>query len=182
MKRKTLGGIALLCLFTTTTAPAAELFLYPSRGQSDQQLQRDKFECYEWAKEQTGFDPLNLPEVATRDTQPPPAPAPRPKTSVPETSIKSGIAGALIGAGVGALLRGRRGILTGAAVGGAGGAVIGGAKQSAENRREIAAEKQAQAQAQSQPPTGEQRKYQQDRDRYERAFEACVEGRGYTIK
>jgi len=188
LKKKWMSALALTCVFSTGLASAQELFMYPNKGQSQEQLQKDKFECYEWAKGQTGFDPLNLPEVATQQpvqTYVPPPP-PRPQASVPGTALKSGAAGALIGAGLGALLRGRHGLLTGTAVGGASGAVIGGVKQSNENRREIAAQNQAQyqaqTQAQSQARTAEQEKYLQQRDRYERALEACLEGRGYTIK
>jgi len=34
-----------------------ELFVYPSEGQSDEQRDRDRYECYVWAAGQTGFDP-----------------------------------------------------------------------------------------------------------------------------
>ena len=40
-----------------------KLFLYPSAGQSKQQQKEDEFECYKWAMEQSGVDPLNLPKV-----------------------------------------------------------------------------------------------------------------------
>jgi hypothetical protein len=36
---------------------AAELFVYPSKGQTKEQQEQDEFSCYKWAKEQTGFDP-----------------------------------------------------------------------------------------------------------------------------
>ena len=39
------------------------LFLYPTKGQSHQQQKEDEFECYKWAMEQSGIDPLNLPKV-----------------------------------------------------------------------------------------------------------------------
>jgi hypothetical protein len=34
-----------------------DLFVYPKRGQSEEQETRDKFECYQFAAEETGFDP-----------------------------------------------------------------------------------------------------------------------------
>jgi hypothetical protein len=43
-------------------AGAAEVYLYPRNGQSDQQMQNDRYECHSWAVNQTGFDP-------TRSTQ-----------------------------------------------------------------------------------------------------------------
>ena len=33
------------------------LFVYPSQGQSEEQLRQDRFECHEWAVSQTGYDP-----------------------------------------------------------------------------------------------------------------------------
>lgn len=34
-----------------------ELFVYPAQGQTEEQRDRDMYECYLWASEQTGFDP-----------------------------------------------------------------------------------------------------------------------------
>lgn len=36
---------------------SSELFVYPKEGQSDEQRDRDRYECYVWASGQTGFDP-----------------------------------------------------------------------------------------------------------------------------
>jgi hypothetical protein len=35
----------------------AELYVYPARGQSTDQAQRDRYECHLWAVDQTRFDP-----------------------------------------------------------------------------------------------------------------------------
>ena len=35
----------------------SELFVYPKEGQSDEQRDRDRYECYLWAVDQTHFDP-----------------------------------------------------------------------------------------------------------------------------
>jgi hypothetical protein len=37
----------------------AGLIIYPRNGQSDQQQATDKFQCHDWAKGQTGFDPTS---------------------------------------------------------------------------------------------------------------------------
>ena len=39
--------------------PQAGLIAYPRNGQSDPQQSQDKFECHNWAKGQTGFDPTS---------------------------------------------------------------------------------------------------------------------------
>ncbi|MDJ0656502.1 MAG: DUF6515 family protein [Xanthomonadales bacterium] len=36
-----------------------ELYVYPRQGQSEQQRDRDRFECYQWAVDETGFDPVS---------------------------------------------------------------------------------------------------------------------------
>jgi hypothetical protein len=36
---------------------AANIYLYPRNGQSDQQMANDRYECHSWAVGQTGFDP-----------------------------------------------------------------------------------------------------------------------------
>ncbi len=33
-----------------------KLIVYPAAGQSDEQKSQDKYECYEWASAETGFD------------------------------------------------------------------------------------------------------------------------------
>ena len=46
---------------------AQELYVYPARNQSDEQMGRDKEECHGWAVKQTGVDPE---KVATEATTP----------------------------------------------------------------------------------------------------------------
>jgi hypothetical protein len=45
----------------TASAPPGDteeqLFVYPKEGQSEQQQATDRYQCYEWARGQTGFDP-----------------------------------------------------------------------------------------------------------------------------
>lgn len=36
-----------------------EIFVYPSEGQSDEQRDRDRYECHRWAVDETGFDPMS---------------------------------------------------------------------------------------------------------------------------
>ena len=41
---------------TAGTAVAQELIVFPAKGQSNDQMEQDKFSCYTWAKNETGFD------------------------------------------------------------------------------------------------------------------------------
>jgi hypothetical protein len=54
---------------------ADDLYVFPSKGQSQEQMERDKYDCYQWAKRQTGFDPMQRPQA----TAPPPAEEPAPQ-------------------------------------------------------------------------------------------------------
>src|SRR6185437_301004 len=40
-----------------SSAPGADLFIYPKNGQTEEQQSTDKFECHQWARQQSGFDP-----------------------------------------------------------------------------------------------------------------------------
>jgi hypothetical protein len=40
-----------------------KLYVFPAKGQGKQKQKEDEFECYKWAMEQSGIDPLNLPKV-----------------------------------------------------------------------------------------------------------------------
>src|SRR5262247_4299859 len=82
----------VLSLLVVTAATAQEQFIYPSKGQSAQQQEKDKFDCYGWAKGQSGFDPMAPPAPAT--------PAP----SRGGHSVAGGVlGGGALGAGVGAV-------------------------------------------------------------------------------
>src|SRR5262245_36289416 len=72
-RRITAFALAMLVL-SVPCLGTAQVFIYPSRGQSPQQEQFDKGQCYSWAVQQTGFDPAN-PQVYT--PPPPQASAPQ---------------------------------------------------------------------------------------------------------
>jgi hypothetical protein len=154
--------VLISTLFLFETAFAQELAIYPARGQSNEQMQKDKFECFSWAKDQTGFDP----------TAPPPVTRAAPESrSVSRGTARGGLKGGAIGAGLGAIA-GSPG--TGATLGALKGGTFGGLRSSSQNDRN----RQAAAQA-------EQRQFAQfaqGRDSYNRAYSACLEGRGYTVR
>jgi hypothetical protein len=132
-------------------------YIYPAKGQSAQQQEKDKYECYVWAKNQTGFDPAS-PQYAQ---------APAPSGPQPGGEIVRGTArGALVGT-VGGAIAGSAG--TGAAAGAAMGGLVGG-------MRKMDKAKTQQQQAQQQNYNA------QARAAYDRALSACLEGRGYTVR
>ena len=51
----------------------AEVFVAPKAGQSQEAFEKDQFDCHNWAKQQTGFDPAQPPQTAA--APPPPSSA-----------------------------------------------------------------------------------------------------------
>ena len=157
-----IGTLLIAAILIAGSVMAQDLFIYPTKGQSKEQIEKDKYECYRWAKDQTGFDPMQQPKA----TAPPPQQQPK------QGGVLRGAGrGAAVGA-VGGAIGGDAG--KGAAIGAASGALIGGMRRRSQARNQKQAEEQW---AQEQAAT-----YQQKRGAYDRAFGACLKGRGYTVK
>ena len=146
-------------------APTAQMssslgvYVFPSKNQTSDQQRHDESDCYAWAKQQTGIDPIaGAPAPTPATTQAPPA------GGAVRGAAHGAAAGALIGAAAGNAGEG-------AAVGAAAGGVGGRAKQ-----RAGAAQAQQQAQANAQQTTAT------NKSTFNRAFSACLEPKGYTIK
>lgn len=154
-----LPWLALALAIATTPAFAAP-YIYPSKGQSPERQAKDQGECHVWATQQTGFDPANPP--------PPPAASQQPVTQ--GGVVKGGARGAAMGA-VGGAIAGDAG--KGAAAGAAMGAMAGGMRRADAYRAQAAQQKQVQGQYQQQMAAAQ--------SSYNRAFTACMEGRGYTV-
>ena len=135
------------------------MFVYLAKGQSAAKQESEQYECYSWAQKQTGIDP----------TAPPPQAPPLEKGFQADGSgVKGAAGGALVGTAVGAIV-GETG--EGAAIGAIAG-TLRGRRKSKEKRKEQqkAAEQQAQAQG------------AHTRETFNKAYGACLEGRGYTVK
>ncbi len=153
---------------------AQGLIIYPSKGQSQKQLSRDRYECHTWAVQQTGFDPTN-PQMAQSNV---PATAPPPQAEAPQGGIlRGGARGAALGA-VGGAIAGNAG--KGAAIGAATGALFGGFRRRDQRRRQQAQQQQYQQQ-QQQAQQQRNQAANQRRNGYDRAITACLTGRGYTV-
>ena len=146
---------------------AQDLIVYPAQGQSNDQMEKDKFECYNWAKGQTGFDPMQMPTASS-------APPSQDKRSVGGSTLAGGVLGGAGGAVIGDIAGGSRGARRGAAIGGLSGGAIGGMRSSRQNRQSDQQQQQWEQQQANQ--------YMQQRNAYNRAHAACLEGRGYSVK
>jgi len=167
--------VAILMIVLSVLAPAAgaqDVFMYPARGQGQQQQDRDRYECHSWAVGQTGFDPSRASAAAA----PPPPPPPQ-QEARQGGLLRGGARGAAVGA-VGGAIGGDAG--KGAAIGAATGALIGGIRRRDQMERE--AQQQSsyqQQQAAAQANQGSANTAQ--RNSYNRALAACLQGRGYTV-
>jgi len=65
--RIALAIVALPVLLLTGSSRAQDIYAYPSKGQSQSQQDRDRYECHSWAVKQTGLDPSRA-QAATSDT------------------------------------------------------------------------------------------------------------------
>jgi hypothetical protein len=148
------GAVALLS--APPASATTEILMYPKKGQSQAQQDKDRYECHSWAKGQTGYDPTAPPPMAA-------APAPAPQGG----AVRGGARGAAVGA-IGGAIGGDAG--KGAAIGAGVGAAGGAMKRGAGERQ------QGQAQA------AQSAANQQGMDSYKRAMSVCLEGRNYAVK
>ncbi len=151
----------LIIFFFAGVTLAQDPIVFPAKGQSQDQMEKDKFSCYQWAKNETGFDPMQTPTTST----PPPQ---------QQAGRGGAVKGAAVGAGAGALIKKDDSRSKGAATGAVVGGVVGGARQSRQMRQD----QQAKAQWEQQQAN----EYAQKRNTYNRAFGACMESKGYTVK
>jgi hypothetical protein len=141
--RSIIATVTLTLLMWSGSA-LAQGYVYPARGQSPQQQQKDQGECQAWAMQQPGANPAAV------------APPPPPQGQVARGAAR----GAAVGA-VGGAIGGDAG--KGAAAGAAAGALVGGVRRRDQRRAAEAAQADANAS-------------------FGRAYSACLEARGYSVK
>lgn len=160
----TMCVVAAVCAGGTA---AQELIVFPAKGQSNEQMEKEKYECYSWAKGQTGFDPMQMPTASS-------APPPKGGKSVGGSALRGGVAGGAAGAIIGGIASGKSGAKKGAVIGGLSGGALGGVRSSRQNSQANQQREQWERQQANQ--------YMQQRNTYNRAYAACLEGKGYTVK
>lgn len=139
-------------------AKSLGLYVFPANNQSAEVVEQDDAYCYNWAREQSGYDPINPPEVVGADVD----------TSPDGSMIRGGAGGAAAGAAIGAIAGDAgRGAAIGAVVGGLRGRrakVVGDAQQQQAND---AAAGQYSAALEAD---------------FKKAYSACMGGKGYTVQ
>lgn len=150
--------LAIAIVFSAVSRPSSaqvqKPIVYPSQGQSIQQQARDEGECRAWAQQKTGFSPSNVPQYQSSSS------------AGKGRAVRGAVGGAAIGA-IGGAIGGDVG--KGAAIG----AGIGAFAGLLGRRRQHAQIDQRNQQA--------QQAYNAGLANYNRAFGACMGGRGYTV-
>jgi hypothetical protein len=158
------------------TAPAPQplpppvdtnLYSYPTKGQTPEQADRDRYECHMWAVKQSGFDPSGPnvpPRSRVRVVQGPPPGV---------NTVGGAVTGAVVGAAVSSYGHVGTGAVVGAVLGGALGASADAqnAEQTRRAQDRVDARENARLAAWDQKASG-----------YRRAASACLEGRGYNVR
>jgi hypothetical protein len=140
LARPAVCGIAaaVIAAIISSEAAAAQPYVYPNKNQSPEKIENDKMSCYQWAKGQTGVDPMQAP------------------AQTKSSGLRGAAGGAAAGAAIGAIA-GNAG--KGAAIGAASGGIVGGARKRKSEKAQSG-----------------------QRSEYDRAWGACMEGKGYTVK
>ena len=185
MSRPLVCLIVALCASTALADPAAtppgepeaegpavagsEIFVYAARGQTAKQLDRDRYECHNWAVAQSHYNPSDPHLAPHQQIQVVAVPAAAPGRD----TVAGAVAGAMIGAAIGSPHDSGQGAVVGAIAGGA----MGAASDSARKNEAARANSYNGAQAQA-----ERARLEKHASDYKRAISACLEGRGYTVK
>lgn len=134
------------------------LYVFPSQDQDKATQEADETACFKWAKEQSGYDPMNPTKVVAAEAD----------TSLDGSAVVGAAGGAAAGAAIGAIA-GDTG--KGAAIG----AVVGGLR----GRRSRIVGNKVEQQQNTQAAAV---KTKELKDNYNKAFSVCMEGKGYTVK
>jgi hypothetical protein len=155
-----LAFVALVAAEASAQVPSSQqlgIYAFPAKNQPPEQQRADEMSCYGWAQQQTGIDP----------TAPPPSVAPQ-ETGPDGSMIKGGAKGAAAGVAIGAIAGDTgKGAAIGAVAGG-----LRGRRMSKEKQKEEQKEAQVQSQAASTA----------SKETFGKAYGACLEAKGYTVK
>lgn len=144
-----------------------DIYVYPTKGQTEKQLDRDRYECHNWAARQSHYNPSEphlAPHQQVRVVEMPP---PGRGTAV------GAVTGAVIGSGVAGRHDSGEGAVAGAIVG----AMIGASSDAARSKEAEQAGTRVSAETQA-----ERARLERQASDYRRAISACLEGRGYTVR
>jgi hypothetical protein len=154
--------------------------IFPSKNQSTEQQNKDLQKCYDWAKTNSGIDPVAIRQQtdatitqAQQQASAQTAAIAQPTASAGRSAVRGAVAGTAIGA-----IAGDTG--KGAAIGATAGVMSGAAR-----RRDQAVSAQQQKQAAQQQATQAQQNAQTQLDasmqKWDKSYVTCLQGSGYSV-
>ena len=168
MKKIFAGYMLLAAAVSVAQTPAAApqvsfakslgIYIFPAKNQDKATQDKDDADCYRWAVEQSGVDPLNPQKVEAAQVD----------TAPDGTAVVGAARGAAAGVAIGAIAGDAgKGAAIGAVVGGLAGrrAKVAGDAQQQQKNNQAAAQQQAAM-----------------TDSFKKAYTVCMEGKGYTVK
>lgn len=153
-----IAGILQQARAQDTLASGFGLYVFPAEDQDREQQDADEMACYRWAKEQSGVDPMNPPDVQAAQVD----------RSADGSAVVGAAGGAAAGAAIGA-------IAGDAGQGAAIGAVVGGLRG---RRAKVAGDARQQQANEAAAAAAEEDLM----NNFKKAFSACMEAKGYTVK
>lgn len=157
----------------SSIASSVGFMVYPGKGQDAGTQAKDEVECYNWAKQQSGYDPANPPPTATVAAAAPPPPPPA------GSRVRGAARGAAAGAVVGEIANNDAD--EGAKAGAAAGAVVAGSRNRQARRANEAASQQATQQAQAQADQANAAKAA-GLEKFKSGMSMCLTEKGYAVK
>lgn len=151
------AALALVACALADAAWAQQPVIYPARGQSFQQQNADMGDCQVWATQTTGVNPAAVAQQLSNQQQ---------QSSSQSNSMTQPILGAIGGGLIGGIAGGGNAAVAGALVG----TLFGGWRRNQDRQQQ-----QSQQQAVDQFAQGQL-------SSYNRAYGACMEGRGYVVR
>jgi hypothetical protein len=153
------------------------LHAFPAKEQNREQQQKDELACYNWAQQDSGFDPLAA-LTASQSAKSSSTTTAAPANTAQGAGVKGAARGAAGGAAIGA-------IAGDAAKGAAIGATAGGLRgKMAQKKAQAEAQQRQQQQTQQQAQQQSQAKAQTQAglDDFKKAYSACMDAKDYSVR
>jgi hypothetical protein len=168
LKRLTVSTVFFFGWVTFVYAGAMGTYAFPQKGQTQEQQAQDETNCAQWAQSQTGLNPAVLQyqqQQAMANQQ-------QAQTAAKPNAVRTLGRAALTGAALGGI---NNNMDDGAGKGAVMGLTVGASRTIAQSR-------DAQAQAQVDSANAQAQQAQGASQEYVRAYCACMEGKGYSIR
>ena len=154
-----------------TLASTLNVYAFPSAGQTPSQQSIDETACYNWAVQNTGYDPFQI----AKNTQATQQQAAQQQKQVQQSNVGAGAKGAVGGAAGGALIGAIAGDAGKGAAIGAGVGFLGMKVRAREQEQQASQQANQQVQAATQTAA-------QQLDAFKKAFSVCLEAHQYLVK